>query len=135
MKGDTIRNVAKTASSSTEVLDYVADNPEGIGFLGVEWIGNPEDTAQLSYLKKLRIAGIVNDTIPEKYFKPLPAEILGLHYPLVRKLIYILKERETGPGHGFAYFLTGERGQLIARRAYLIPAQMEFDVRKAVITQ
>ena len=29
-----------------------------IGFVGVSWIGNKEDTAQLSFLKKVKIAAI-----------------------------------------------------------------------------
>ena len=40
---------------------------------------------------------------------------------MVRDLVYILKERHSGLGHGFAFFLTTMRGQLIFRRSYLMP--------------
>ena len=37
------------------MVDYVANNRGVIGFIGVSWIGNPEDTAQLSFLKKVKV--------------------------------------------------------------------------------
>jgi phosphate transport system substrate-binding protein len=45
-------------------------------------------------------------------------------------LVYTLKERHRGLGHGFAHFLSSQRGQLIFKRAYLMPAQMQFNIRQ-----
>ncbi len=119
--------------NSQAVIDYVSKNKNVIGFVGVSWIGNPEDTAQLSFLNKVRIAS-VQCTCPEKtYVKPYQANIMTKRYPLVRGLYYILKENYNGLGGGFANFMEYEKGQLIFRRAYLWPAKMNFSVRSATL--
>jgi phosphate transport system substrate-binding protein len=121
-----------TASQSSEgVVDYVAKNEDAIGFIGVSWIGNPEDTNQVSFLEKVRIASIecVSCT-RETYVKPYQANIAEKRYPMVRSLYYILRENYPGLGSGLVNFLQYERGQLIFRRAYLWPARMPFEVRQ-----
>jgi phosphate transport system substrate-binding protein len=119
--------------SSQAVIDYVSQNKNVIGFVGVSWIGNPEDTAQLSFLTKVKIASI-QCTCPEKTFvKPYQANIMTKRYPLVRGLYYILKENYQGLGSGFANFLAYEKGQLIFRRAYLGPAKMIFSIRTVTL--
>ncbi|HXS58173.1 MAG TPA: substrate-binding domain-containing protein [Hanamia sp.] len=119
--------------NSQAVIDYVSKNKNVIGFVGVSWIGNPEDTAQLSFLNKVRIAS-VQCACPEKtYVKPYQANIMTKRYPLVRGLYYILKENYNGLGGGFANFMEYEKGQLIFRRAYLWPAKMNFSVRSATL--
>jgi len=119
--------------NSEAVINYVADHKGVIGFVGVSWIGNPEDTAQLSFLTKVRIASI-ECTCPEQSFvKPYQANIILKRYPMIRGLYYILKENYNGLGSGFANFMEYERGQLIFRRAYLCPAKMNFSIRKATL--
>ena len=120
------------AKSSAEVINYVAENPTYIGFVGVSWIGNKEDTSQLSFLKKVKIAAVECKNCEEKAFvKPYQANIMLRRYPLVRGLYYVVKENYDGLGNGFANFMTYERGQLIFRRAYLGPAKMPFNIRSA----
>jgi phosphate transport system substrate-binding protein len=120
--------------SSQEVINYVADNKNAIGFVGVSWIGNKEDTAQLSFLKKVKIAAVECMRCDDKIFvKPYQANIMLKRYPLVRGLYYILKENYNGLGAGFANFMEYEKGQLIFRRAYLGPSKMNFSVRSATL--
>jgi phosphate transport system substrate-binding protein len=128
-------SVVKAVKSSREVLEYVASDPDAIGFVGISWIGNPEDSAQVNMLKKVKMAYIqcdVCDSTP--YVKPTQFGIITKRYPLVRGLYYIVKENFTGLGSGFTNFLQLERGQLIFRRAYLGP-NMDFEIRKVSITQ
>lgn len=120
------------AKNSEDVINYVAKNNNAIGFVGVSWIGNKEDTAQLSFLKKVKIAAVECERCDGKpYVKPYQANIMTRRYPLVRGLYYILRENYDGLGGGFANFLIYERGQLIFRRAYLGPAKMNFSIRSA----
>lgn len=120
--------------NSDAVINYVMNHDNVLGFVGVSWIGNPEDTTELSFLKKVRIASIQCSRCAEKdYVKPYQANILTKRYPLVRGLYYILKENYSGLGSGFANFLQYERGQLIFRRAYLWPAKMNFSIRSATL--
>lgn len=118
--------------NSQGVINYVEKNKNVIGFVGVSWIGNPEDTAQLSFLTKIRIASLQCKCPEQTFIKPYQANILTKRYPLVRGLYYILKENYNGLGSGFAGFLELEKGQLIFKRAYLAPAKINFSVRKAV---
>ncbi len=120
------------AKNSTGVINYVSKNPLYIGFVGVSWIGNKEDTSQLSFLKKVKIASVECINCDERTFvKPYQANIMLRRYPLVRGLYYVLKENYDGLGGGFANFMTYEKGQLIFRRAYLGPAKMNFNIRSA----
>ncbi len=119
--------------NSEGVIDYVSKHDNVIGFVGVSWIGNKEDTSQLSFLKSVKIASI-QCTCPEKsYIKPYQANIMRKRYPLVRGLYYILKENYNGLGSGFANFLEYEKGQLIFRRAYLAPTKISFSIREATL--
>ena len=52
-------------------------------------------------------------------------------YPMVRDLVYTLKERNEGLGNWFGFFLKSDVGQLIFRRAYLVPAKRNFILRPA----
>jgi phosphate transport system substrate-binding protein len=128
------RNVT-AARSSPKVIDYVADNPRAVGFIGVSWIGDPDDPKQESFLKKVSIAAIgCVSCRGETHVKPYQANIALKRYPMVRGLYYILKENFSGVGNNFVNFMNFERGQLIFRRAYLFPAQMSFEVRDMQIS-
>lgn len=130
LRGERIGQNVTAARSSQAVIDYVAGNPDAIGFIGVSWLGNKEDSTYLSFLQKVNIASIqCGICTRETYVKPYQANIATRRYPMVRGLYYILKENYGGLGSGFANFLENERGQLIFRRAYLWPARMSFTVR------
>ena len=123
-------SVVRAVKNSQEVINYVSDNPDAIGFVGFSWIGNPEDTAQVNMLKKTKIAYVQGKNKGDSlYIKPNQMSIMTNHYPLVRGLYYILKENFAGLGSGFVNFLQYERGQLIFRRAYLGPVKMGFAIR------
>ncbi len=131
LKGEKLAANVQAAATSEGVIDYVSKNPDAIGFVGVSWIGNKEDSTQLSFLNKVKIANIqCRGCDNEAYVKPYQANIVLKRYSLVRGLYYILKENYAGLGSGFSNFLTGERGQLIFKRAYLAPSRMALQVRK-----
>ena len=129
LRGDTLTPKAMAARSSEAVIDYVSKNPGVIGFIGVSWIGNPEDTSQLSFLKKVKVVSLESTDRPGSYCKAYQANIYFKRYPLVRDLVYILKEEHIGLGTGFANFMSGEIGQIIFRRAYLAGTQKKLGIR------
>jgi phosphate transport system substrate-binding protein len=131
LKGQPFAASVQAATTSEGVLDYVAASKDAIGFVGVSWIGNKEDSTQLSFLEKVRIASIQCSNCEEELFvKPYQANIALKRYPLRRGLYYVLKENFSGLGKGFVNFLTHEKGQLIFHRAYLVPDRMNLGVRK-----
>ena len=135
LRGDTLTSKALATRTSEGVLDYVAKNPSAVGFIGVSWIGNPEDTSQLSFLKKIRVAALESRDIPDAFVKAYQANIYIHRYPVVRDLVYILKENYKGLGTGFANFMSGEIGQLIFKRAYLAPMQKKFGIRPVQLNE
>ncbi len=104
---------------------------DALGFVGVSWIGNPEDTTQLSFLTKVRIVSVQCSCPEQSYIKPYQANIILKRYPMVRGLYYILKENYSGLGTGFGAFLSHDRGQKIFSRAYLAPGKMNLTIRSA----
>jgi len=131
LKGQPFSANVQAAATSEGVIDYVANNVDAIGFVGVSWIGNPEDTTQLSFLNKVKIANLqCRGCEEEVYVKPYQANIVLNRYPMVRGLYYILKENYAGLGKGFTSFLNNQKGQLIFKRAYLAPAKMSLQVRQ-----
>ena len=125
-------SVITAAKSSSEVVEYIAANPGYVGFVGVSWVGNPEDTKQLEMLKKVRIAWLPCDSCDEEgtYTKPWQADILTKRYPYTREIYYVLKESHSGLGKAFVNFMNSDRGQLIFRRGYLVPARRIFMLRE-----
>jgi len=128
-------SVVQAVKTSQQVIDYVAKTENAIGFVGISWVGNPEDSAQVKMLNNVKIAYVSCLVCDEQPFvKPMQASILTRRYPLVRGLYYILKENYNGLGTGFVNFLNQERGQLIFRRAYL-GTKMDFEIRKVKMNQ
>ena len=135
LKNDSLTPRAMAARSSEGVVDYVAKHKDVIGFVGVGWIGNPEDSAQLSFLKEVKVAYLESTDLKGSYVKAYQANIYAKRYPMVRDLAYILKERHRGLATGFAHFMSGELGQLIFRRAYLAPAQKRLGIRPVKLNE
>jgi phosphate transport system substrate-binding protein len=135
LKGESLTSTAMAARSSEGVIDYVSTHPGVVGFVGVGWVGNPEDSAQLSFLKKIKVAHIESMDLKGYYVKAYQANIYAKRYPMVRDLVYILKERHRGLATGFAHFVSGEIGQIIFRRAYLAPAQKRLGIRPVQVNE
>jgi phosphate transport system substrate-binding protein len=64
-----VKNVV-AATSSQGVIDYISNNTDAIGFVGVSWIGNQEDSAQSSFLQKVKIASLECTTCQPTVYTP-----------------------------------------------------------------
>jgi phosphate transport system substrate-binding protein len=136
LEGKTLGKNVIAARSSPQVISYIADHENAVGFIGVNWIGDQEDSLDLAFLKKVKVVAIRCDRCTDKPFVyPFQANIVFKKYPMVRGLYYILKENFSGVGNNFINFLVNERGQLIFKRSYLVPARMSFDVRNVEMQQ
>lgn len=133
LKGQSFGPNVRAADGSKAVLDWVSTHVNAVGFVGSSWIGNDEDPEQVAYRKKVHIARVECKSCGSDIFaKPSQATITYGQYPLVRPLYYILKENRTGLGSGFVNFMSYERGQLIFKRALLVPAKIDFRIRKVI---
>lgn len=136
LRGGVLGRNVTAARSSPQVISYVAGHENAVGFIGVNWIGDQEDSLEMAFLKAVKVVAIRCDRCPGKPFVyPFQANIVYGRYSMVRGLYYILKENWSGVGSNFVNFLVNERGQLIFKRSYLVPARMNFDVREVQIQQ
>lgn len=135
LKGKNFGANVMAANGSKAVVDYVSKNENTLGFVGSSWVTNDQDPEQLAYKNKIRFALLEcnRNCDTGSFAKPSQATISYSQYPLVRPLYYILKEKSTGLGTGFTNYLNLERGQLVFRRSYLVPAKMYFRIRSSNI--
>ena len=135
LRGAPLSKNIVAAKNSEAVIDNVSNTTDVIGLVGVSWTGNKDDPEQSSFLQKIKIAAVECNGCQGTYVKPYQANIAMGRYPMIRPLYYILKENYEGLGSGFKNFLIYEKGQLIFKRAYLLPARMRFEVRDMQISE
>lgn len=121
------------AKNSEDLINYISTTPSAIGFVGISWITNPQGSQQEQAISKLKMALIECKNCEAGTFaRPSQQTITFNQYPLVRGLYYVLKENYPGLGSRFVEFLSTERGQLIFKRALLVPTQMHFNRRRVI---
>lgn len=136
LKGTSFSKKIQGAKSSEDLVNYVSTTENAVGFIGISWITNPKNVQQEQALKSVRVALIeCKNCEKDTYAKPSQQTITFNQYPLVRGLYYVLKENYAGLGSRFVFFLTTERGQLIFKRASLVPAKMNFTRRTTNIKE
>jgi phosphate transport system substrate-binding protein len=114
----------RAQENNQAVLDYVAKTPNALGVIGVNWISNPKDTTNLSFIDKIRVMSVsrTSPATEDNSFQPLPAFLALGDYPLTRDVYIVLTDlRGTLPA-GFTDFVVKDRGQRIILKAGLVPA-------------
>ncbi|TPG62323.1 PstS family phosphate ABC transporter substrate-binding protein [Hymenobacter nivis] len=138
-KGAPLTTRVFAASSNPALLDYVANHPNAIGVVGVNWISDHDDPAAMKFLQKVHVASITDrpNPQPDDYIQPYQVNLAQKtpeqlakypelqNYPLRRNLYIISREARSGLGSGFAAFVAGKNGQLIFQKSGLLPAQMQ----------
>ncbi|MGL4347605.1 MAG: PstS family phosphate ABC transporter substrate-binding protein [Chitinophagaceae bacterium] len=133
LQGKAFYNAIKGANTYPEIIDFVGKNRHAIGFLGVTWMGNIDDSQQLTFDKRVTTASLLDAIAHGAYVKPYMVNIGLGRYPLIRKIYFSSKCGNDCWAMDFGRFMINERGQLIFKRSYLFPAQMSFEVKKAVL--
>ena len=137
LKGGTFGRNVTGAKNSEALVRYIANTPGAVGFVGVSWITNPQTAEQETLLQKVKMAMVAckNNCEKDEFARPSQQTITFDQYPLVRGLYYVLKENYAGMGSRLIQFLSTERGQLIFRRASLVPVKMSFSRRSTSISE
>lgn len=136
VKQGTLGKNVQAAKGSEDLIQYIKNNPQAIGFVGMNWVGDKYDPKQVANQEAVKMALVECTLCIEKgyYSKPSQSTISQGQYSLSLPIYYILKENAPGLGSGFLNFLSEERGQLIFRRAFLVPAKMSFKNRKGMMS-
>ncbi|MEA4918517.1 substrate-binding domain-containing protein [Proteiniphilum sp.] len=124
-------------NSHNKVVEYVASHPNAVGFVGLNWISNPVDTTNLSFVDNINVISVsaAPEATPGNSYKPLPYQLaLELAhresprefpaggYPLIRDIYIIITDSPGGLPSGFFNFIAGDRGQRIILKSGILPA-------------
>ncbi len=144
IKSANFPNTITSATSNTEVIDYVEKNSGAIGIMSGTWFADEQDSVCQNYLSRVQLVAIKKDESSEAYrpyqgyIFPHPTvqvikseNFLLSHYPgvgatheypLTRKIYMINAEGSNGLVTGFVAFVSGEKGQLIILKSGIVPA-------------
>jgi phosphate transport system substrate-binding protein len=108
-------------SSGDSVIAYVNQNPDAIGILGLDWLGDKDLNEDVSRRNMICMARVGVDSL--NYYYPSQTNLVTKKYPFTREIWIVKIGKRAGLGTGFATFSLGERGQLIIQHAGLSPAK------------
>jgi len=122
--GEPLGERLRAQNGNKAVLDYVSKTPNAMGVIGVNWISNPNDTTNLSFIDNIRVMAVSQSETPtvSNSFQPFPAYLAIGEYPLRRDVYVILSDLRGTLQAGFVNFVSGDIGQRIILKAGLVPA-------------
>lgn len=124
MEKANVKSLSKNVTalkSNLEVIKFVAENNNSIGFVGVNWLLNPSIELE-STIKEVKVLA-VGESI-QKAVKPTQSYIESKEYPFTRKIYLLNYQGRTGLGMGFASFVKSEVGQRIILKSGLAPVKI-----------
>ncbi|HCO67512.1 MAG TPA: phosphate ABC transporter substrate-binding protein [Dysgonomonas sp.] len=122
--GEALGSALRAQNGNKAVLDYVSNTPNAMGVIGVNWISNPNDTTNLSFIDNIRVMSVSRSDVatPANSYQPFPAYLAIGEYPLKRDVYVILSDLRGTLQAGFVSFVAGDIGQRIILKAGLVPA-------------
>ncbi|MBP7497125.1 MAG: substrate-binding domain-containing protein [Bacteroidales bacterium] len=122
----------RTLKKNNEVIDFIANNPNAIGIIGVSWISDKSDSTVRNFMNKIRVMGLSRKqtATPTNSYQPYQAYIAKGLYPLTRYVYVIDCDPKAGLAAGFASFLASDKGQRIILKSGIFPATQPVIVRE-----
>ena len=108
----------------SDVIQYVSENPNALGIIGVNWISDSDDSDAQEFSNKINVLRIAVDSMDLPGKQPYQAYIADSSYPLTRSIYIISREARNGLGTGFTAFVASDKGQRIILKSGLVPATM-----------
>ena len=113
----------KTLYSNEEVIRYVASTPSALGVIGVNWIGNDEDSTRLSFNRSVKVVAVCKgDETWDDAYQPYQAYLATRQYPMTSHVYILITDPRGALPTGLMTFLTGDKGQRIILKSGLVPA-------------
>lgn len=136
MEKTNVKSLPKTnvaaLNNNLEVIKFVSQNANAIGFVGVNWITDV-DVETETLLKNVKVLSL--EIAKNKLVKPSQSSLALNEYPLSRKIYLLNYQGKTGLGMGFASFVAGNVGQRIILKSGLLPEIIptrELKIRKKI---
>lgn len=132
LKGEKLSEQVFAANNSEEVIKYVSENEDAIGFVGMTHAFDPNSTVGYgSFRTEIKVVSVKNDSL-DRFILPYQGSIALRDYPFYRKL-YFISRIESNLASGFANFLTSEPGQLIINKSRMVPLAVQLIIRDVEI--
>lgn len=136
MEKTNVKSLPKTnvaaLNNNLEVIKFVSQNANAIGFVGVNWITDV-DVETETLLNNVKVLSL--EIAKNKLVKPSQSSLALNEYPLSRKIYLLNYQGKTGLGMGFASFVAGNVGQRIILKSGLLPEIIptrELKIRKKI---
>lgn len=136
MEKTNVKSLPKTnvaaLNNNLEVIKFVSQNANAIGFVGVNWITDVDAETE-TLLKNVKVLSL--EIAKNKLVKPSQSSLALNEYPLSRKIYLLNYQGKTGLGMGFASFVAGNVGQRIILKSGLLPEIIptrELKIRKKI---
>ncbi len=123
-KGRKLSAGLSSLSGNPAVFEYVAQTPNSIGIIGVNWISDHSDSTCRGFLNNVRVVAVSKEETAtiENSFQPYQAYLATGQYPFTRDVFAIVADPRVGLTSGFTSFLTSDRGQKIILKSGILPA-------------
>ena len=112
----------KITASSSEMIHFVHEHENAIGFVGVNWYSSQKDSVKALALNDPSAPDSLG--IKGKYFGPHQAYMYQKFYPLIKDVYIYTRGDIYGVASGFTSFMTSSAGQKIILNSGLVPATM-----------
>jgi len=112
-----------TLSTNNDVIKYVAEHPDFIGIVGVNWLlkGSRDMVGFTDQVKLMGVKNVKGKKGDDQFYQPTQKNLISGIYPFLRNVYIITAEGKNGLGTGFANWLVSQRGQLIVLKSGLGP--------------
>lgn len=120
--GERYTDRAITVASSSEMIREVIENPDAIGIVGVNWLGDKNE--------KIKVLELSDPFAPDslqikgQYFAPFQAHLYRGYYPLACEVYIYSRIDMYSVGSGFISFITSAPGQKIVLNNGMVPVTM-----------
>jgi phosphate transport system substrate-binding protein len=122
-KGEKLTGHVSAVDKNTDVIEYVNKHKNSIGFIGVSWVSDKDDSTQLSFLKKVQVLSISKQpkATYNNAYQPYQAYVFKGWYPFTRIMYAINTDPKNGVATGFVSFLGSDKGQRIILKSGVLP--------------
>ncbi|MDR0738239.1 MAG: substrate-binding domain-containing protein [Prevotellaceae bacterium] len=128
--GQSLSDRSYAAGTNRKVIEYVAQTPNALGVIGVNWISEEYDSLSREFLSEVQVMRVSREEIPTRKnsFQPYQYYLYTGQYPLTRNIYINLNDPRSGLPTGLTSFITASRGQRIILKAGLLPATMPVNI-------
>lgn len=130
LHGKVNANTLTALKTPHQVIDFIAENPTSIGFVGVDWLIDHDALLSQALYEKVNFLAIENP-INGEFYKPYPKQIAMREYPFILPIYAHNIHSTTGLASGFVTHMLSQSGVVLFKKSRIVPVY--YDVRKVEV--